>query len=830
MNKKTMSLARSATTAGKHRTSGLAWILAAMIMTTGALQAQVPPSLQLTSGGYDLEPVWSPDGQKIVFVSLRRSESWNIWVMDADGSNLIQLTNNKSDDSFPQWSPDGKQIAFSRIRKKYEDIWTMDADGRNQTRLLKRKGSNTDLFWSANGRSLVYLKEVKDLSEIWRTNASYKDESSVVTWSNMYDANRELGLLNGFSLSRTGGKIALELLFFPRDDNGLRQFDPNEEPKNRITLWQNGTAQILTAAESDEWAPSWSHDGGKLAFVSSVNGIAQIWTMDATGQNRRQVTYSNSDNYMPNWSPDGKKITFINDDSDGVPGIWVLDMAGGTPSPVAATADLPKSSPRAPSGVVAALPKGPARMISQNYDNSLAPFWSPDGMKIVYSSFRGNNDGYHLWEMDPEGGNLKQLTFDNSTDFDPQWSPNGKRIIFSRRRIVQDYDDIWVMNANGSNPMLFLKDKKIDDYAWSPNGQSLYFLKNLPNGHEIWGINISTSKESALVRQADIRRTGRDPKLLTRFRLSPDGGGIIMHFEKSFGRAGEVQAEIVRWQNGTAQTIAMYESADGSGILSPDGKMLAFISGLEYDNDGNVIDFETGQILITDAMGQNPQQITTVASYKTGLRWSPDSKAIAFTAGYFAMGESNIWLVDVPNDMPPTLAGITPAPARMPSSPEQTIVRPSVESAGRNTPRATHLRTDNLNIAVVQFQEKGRLDQPDAGGMIAELMSTALDATGAFELFERVLLQDVLAEQNIGLTGALDDKTTAEIGKIYGVDAIVTGTIFKFGNTFNITARLVDTKTAKFIASGKVSAKDLDSIAIELGQLAIKLATIRETE
>ena len=99
--------------------------------------------------------------------------------------------------------------------------------------------------------------------------------------------------------------------------------------------------------------------------------------------------------------------------------------------------------------------------------------------------------------------------------------------------------------------------------------------------------------------------------------------------------------------------------------------------------------------------------------------------------------------------------------------------------------------------------------------------------TGVFILYERVLLQDVLEEQNMGLTGALDQSTTAQIGKIYGVDAIVTGIISKFGSTYSVMARLVDTKTAKVIATANINTKDLDAIAGMTDGLAIELAMER---
>lgn len=297
---------------------------------------------------------------------------------------------------------------------------------------------------------------------------------------------------------------------------------------------------------------------------------------------------------------------------------------------------------------------------------------------------------------------------------------------------------------------------------------------------------------------------------------------------KSVGAEDGSRFDIVLWQNGTAQTMATYEStAWGGYTLSPDGKRHAFVSGLALDSSGDVIDFETAQISIMDANGQNQRQLTNFASYKGGENWSPDGKTIAFGDGYAAMGTANIWLVDVPGYTTPAIAAATTAPITTAVSPASAIVPATPQPAVEAGPPVTHLRTDNLKIAVVQFQEKGALGAEDAGEIIAGWMNNSLYNTGVFTLYERVLLQDVLAEQDIGLTGAMDESTTAEIGKLFGVDAIVTGTISKFGNTFTVNSRLIDTKTAKLLSTGKVSAKDLDIIATMMELLATKLATER---
>ena len=87
-----------------------------------------------TIGFKEDQPSWSPDGTKITFYTYLDGNA-EIYVMDADGSNLTRLTNAPTADWFPSWSPDGQKIAFVSKRSGSTAIYVMNADGSNQTRL-----------------------------------------------------------------------------------------------------------------------------------------------------------------------------------------------------------------------------------------------------------------------------------------------------------------------------------------------------------------------------------------------------------------------------------------------------------------------------------------------------------------------------------------------------------------------------------------------------------------------------------------------------------------------------------------------------------------------
>ncbi len=110
---------------------------------------------------HDREPVWSPDGARIAFSSNRDGiANYEIYVVNADGSNPLRLTFSAQDDGDPTWSPDGSRIAFSSRRDGGRpEIYVMNADGTFQTNLTNTTGANeAQPSWSQDGLSIAYVR------------------------------------------------------------------------------------------------------------------------------------------------------------------------------------------------------------------------------------------------------------------------------------------------------------------------------------------------------------------------------------------------------------------------------------------------------------------------------------------------------------------------------------------------------------------------------------------------------------------------------------------------------------------------------------------------
>ncbi len=336
--------------------------------------------------------------------------SYDIYVMNADGSEQKQLTNApRENGSGPSWSPDGKKIAFYSerggkdlsifsIREIYfmkGEIYVMNVDGSEQKRLTNNFAFDGVSSWSLDGKKIAFVSNRDGNSEIYVMNA-------------------------------------------------------------------DGTNQTrLTFNERRDTDPSWSPDGKKIAFVSTRNipediifrrdAIDDICVMNADGSEQKNLT--NSFTYggaSPSWSPDGKRITFMSR-RDGNSEIYVMNADGTNQTRLTFNEKSKDTDPWRP---------------SESLD--VSPLWGPDGKKIAFRSYRDGN--FEIYVMNADGSEQKNLTNNPGDDEGHSWSPDGKKITFMSRREEEDYE-IYIMNVDGSEQKNLTKN--IPGYfkrypSWSP--------------------------------------------------------------------------------------------------------------------------------------------------------------------------------------------------------------------------------------------------------------------------------------------------------------------------------------------------------------------------
>jgi Tol biopolymer transport system component len=129
---------------------------------------------------------WSPDGSRIVCRRIETDGNWEVVVLDANGSTLVNLSHHPGFDGWPFWSPDGTRVVFTSERAGSADLWVVDADGTNLTQLTFDSDSDErQPWWSADGRRIVYSQYVwfpdepfYEASEIFEVEVDPSSEDS----------------------------------------------------------------------------------------------------------------------------------------------------------------------------------------------------------------------------------------------------------------------------------------------------------------------------------------------------------------------------------------------------------------------------------------------------------------------------------------------------------------------------------------------------------------------------------------------------------------------------------------------------------------------------
>ena len=238
---------------------------------------------------FDIQPVWSPDGTRIAFVSNRNWANNQIYIMDSDGKNPTRLTDGVWDRE-PAWSPDGRKIAFAGYPEELNfEIYVMDADGNNPINLTKHKWHDVVPSWSLDGSKIAFCS--------YRTGA-FNDPKHIFVMNADGTGKRNLtgdtGLTNNKfpTWSSDGSKIAFHS---QRNFMGYDIYVITAEGKNLERL----------TGEGDNRFPAYSPDGAKIAFTSTRDGDNNIYLMDTNGRNAVKLTRTppGTTNSLPSWLP-----------------------------------------------------------------------------------------------------------------------------------------------------------------------------------------------------------------------------------------------------------------------------------------------------------------------------------------------------------------------------------------------------------------------------------------------------------------------------------------------------------------------------------------------
>ena len=356
-------------------------------------------------------------------------------------------------------------------------------------------------------------------------------------------------------------------------------------------------------------------------------------------------------------SPDGKMLAM---DLQG--SIWVLPATGG-----------------------------PAKRITDLFNDARQPVWSPDGKTIAFFAYR--DGGYDLWAVAPDGTGQHQLTWGPFDDRDPIFSHDGTRIAFSSDRgspLGSDYN-IFVLDLR-SGGISQLTSNPAEDMmpSWSPDDRQVAFASTRENGNGIWAVDAAGGSERRLGTSAarvDAVSWGPDGQILahavngTKGWLEANGKPVtgdehVFPFRPSFLSGGgyfyTADGKIKkRGAEGAVQTIPFTAQLEVTPVrntyvrrkrdfdsqvprktlgivhpvLSPDGKTIAFAA--------------LGDIYLMP-VGGKPRNITHDAAYDTDPAWSPDGGTLVY--GSDKGGLMQLWLYDVPGGRARQLTHVSTQP------------------------------------------------------------------------------------------------------------------------------------------------------------------------
>ena len=396
-------------------------------------------------------------------------------------------------------------------------------------------------------------------------------------------------------------------------------------------------ARRLTSAVGVEDYPTWSPDGGRIAFQSE----GDIWALQLGGGSPVNLTASpDSVERNPAWSPDGSQIAFRSDRDGG--GLFVMSAVGGAPRKL-----LP-------------FDRGP-------------PVWSADGREIAGLSGPAARKTLEIHSLETQQTHQLEL---GKRCRGPSWSPD-RRYMACVDRTAAEFADLWLFPLSGDDPVLVTK--RARNPTWSADASRLFFVSDRGGSRDLWMLRLGRNgapddapralTTGLVVRRAAfspdgtklvysrgrrLRQVWRAPLLAERpatweharqitfdyasaqlFDVSSEGRLVI-----TSDRGGNQDLWIVPAQGGPMHQLTSHPSLDFVPVWSPDREWIAFASERSGSAD----------LWIMPSAGGPARQLTSHPARDYMPTWSPAGDEIAFTSR--RSGNPDIWIVSVEGGEP----------------------------------------------------------------------------------------------------------------------------------------------------------------------------------
>ena len=307
----------------------------------------------------------SSAGTPIVFTS-DIDGNREIFSLDPDKAELVNLTKSSGSEYAPALSPDGSHLAFLSGEEEHNtlQVIALNEETDSRTAVSKIDGSHRDHRWAPSGDRIAYLvQNGGDPS----THVADHDGSDSMELTTI--VAHEVG---GWSYDGSS------VVFTVRGGPGQGIYVRNPDGVNEVRL-----------TDQPDYNPVWSPNSHRIAFISERDGNPEIYLMNSDATELKRITNSGAKDYDIAWSPDGRKLAFVSD-RDGSPEIYVVDVRDGE-----------------------------AHRLTRNSVRDDQPVWSSDGKRIAFVSYL-DGDG-EIIMMDADGKNQQRLTNNGYDDYAPSW-------------------------------------------------------------------------------------------------------------------------------------------------------------------------------------------------------------------------------------------------------------------------------------------------------------------------------------------------------------------------------------------------------------------------
>jgi DNA-binding beta-propeller fold protein YncE len=264
-------------------------------------------------------PVVSPDGTKVAYISSRRGELPNIWTIDVDGGDAMQVTANESAEFMPHWFQDGRRIAYSSTRNEKAGIWAVEVTTRKEELFFDLAGAQAQV--AQRQRLAGRLAEFELAPSMTRVAFSLITPPGGRRLLYVADADASPRALTDQTTS--AGYPA----WSPDERSIAVEIKEGSSTNAAVVDVGSGAMTRLTTERGQTWVSSWSPDGKKVAVAALRQGLWSLQWIDArTGAVGTMMPPSPPRVFVryPDWSPRGDRVVFERGELRG--NIWMLPL------------------------------------------------------------------------------------------------------------------------------------------------------------------------------------------------------------------------------------------------------------------------------------------------------------------------------------------------------------------------------------------------------------------------------------------------------------------------------------------------------------------------